>query len=155
MRAAAALDTATVPALPTDGSVTGAMLGQAVYAAGGAAMLYIGGGIARPYTGRIAVLTDGGTGSAAEAVAAMLQEARGAVVVGERTAGAMLSSADVMVAPGVAAPLSRDGLSHRRRPPRGRRRRGARRPRARRRPRRAAPRGRRSPARTPALIQSA
>lgn len=100
MRAAAALDTATVPALPTDGSVTGAMLGQAVYAAGGAAMLYIGGGIERPYKGRIAVLTDGGTGSAAEAVAAVLQEARGAVVVGERTAGAMLSSADVMVAPG-------------------------------------------------------
>jgi carboxyl-terminal processing protease len=100
MRAAAALDTATVPALPTDGSVTGAMLGQAVYAAGGAAMLYIGGGIARPYAGRIAVLTDANTGSAAEAVAAMLQEARGAVVVGERTAGAMLSSADVMVAPG-------------------------------------------------------
>lgn len=100
MKAAAALDTAKVPALPTDGSVTGAMLGQAVYAAGGAAMLYIGGGIARPYTGRVAVLTDGGTGSAAEAVAAVLQEARGAVVVGERTAGAMLSSAEVMVAPG-------------------------------------------------------
>ncbi|WP_420125881.1 S41 family peptidase [Longimicrobium sp.] len=100
MRAAAALDTVMVPALPTDGSVTGAMLGQAVYAAGGAAMLYIGGGLARPYTGRIAVLTDENTGSAAEAVAAMLQEARGAVVVGARTAGAMLSSADVMVAPG-------------------------------------------------------
>ncbi len=100
MRAAAALDTATVPALPTDGSVTGEMLGQAVYAAGGAAMLYIGGGIEQPYAGRIAVLTDENTGSAAEAVAAMLQEARGAVVVGERTAGAMLSSADVMVAPG-------------------------------------------------------
>jgi hypothetical protein len=100
MRAAAALDPATVPALPTDGSVIGAMLGGAVDAAGGAAMLYVGGGLARTYTGRIAVLTDGGTGSAAEAVAAILQEARGAVVVGERTAGAMLSSADVMVAPG-------------------------------------------------------
>lgn len=100
MRAAGALDTATVPALPTDGSVTGAMLGQAVDAAGGAAMLYIGGGIARPYTGRIAVLADGGTGSAAEAVAAVLQEARGAIVVGERTAGAMLSSAEATVAPG-------------------------------------------------------
>ncbi|MBW3655391.1 MAG: S41 family peptidase [Gemmatimonadetes bacterium] len=100
MRTAAALDTATVPALPTDGSVTGDMLGGAVHAAGGAAMLYVGGGLARTYTGRVAVLTDENTGSAAEAVAAMLQEARGAVVVGERTAGAMLSSADVMVAPG-------------------------------------------------------
>lgn len=100
MRAAAALDPATVPGLPTDGSVTGAMLGRAVYAAGGAAMLYVGGGIARPYAGRVAILTDGNTGSAAEAVAAILKESRGAVSVGERTAGAMLSSADVIVAPG-------------------------------------------------------
>lgn len=100
MPAAAALDTATVPALPTDGSVAGAMLEGAVEAAGGAAMLYMGGGFARPYAGRVAVLVDRETGSAAEAVAAMLQETRGAVVVGERTAGAMLSSADVVVAPG-------------------------------------------------------
>jgi hypothetical protein len=100
MRTAGALDTARVPALPTDGSVPGEKLAEAVAAAGGAAMLYIGGGLARPYTGRVAVLTDRGTGSAAEAVAAVLQEARGAIVVGERTAGAMLSSADVMVAPG-------------------------------------------------------
>jgi C-terminal processing protease CtpA/Prc len=100
MRAAVALDTATVPALPTDGSVTGAMLAGAVDAAGGAAMLYVGGGLARPYTGRVAVLTDRETGSAAEAVAAILRETRGAVTVGERTAGAMLSSVDVMVAPG-------------------------------------------------------
>ena len=98
MRTAAALDTAAVPALPAD--LPGAMLTDAVDAAGGAAMLYVGGGLARPYAGRIAILTDGETGSAAEAVAAMLQETRGAVVVGERTAGAMLSSADVMVAPG-------------------------------------------------------
>ncbi|HYW14095.1 MAG TPA: S41 family peptidase [Longimicrobium sp.] len=100
MRTAAALDPATIPALPADGSVTGAMLADAVDAAGGAAMLYVGGGLARPYTGRIAILTDTNTGSAAEAVAAMLQETRGAVVIGEPTAGAMLSSADVMVAPG-------------------------------------------------------
>lgn len=98
MRTAAALDAATVPALPAD--LPGAMLTDAVEAAGGAAMLQMGGGLARPYAGRIAVLTDTNTGSAAEAVAAMLQETRGAVVVGERTAGAMLSSADVMVAPG-------------------------------------------------------
>lgn len=100
MRTAGALDAARVPALPTDGSVPGERLAQAVAAAGGAAMLYIGGGLERPYAGRVAVLTDKGTGSAAEAVAAVLQEARGAVIVGERTAGAMLSSADVMVAPG-------------------------------------------------------
>ncbi|MBB4638138.1 S41 family peptidase [Longimicrobium terrae] len=100
MRTAAALDAATVPVLPSDGSVTGAMLAGAVDDAGGAAMLYMGGGLARTYTGRIAILTDGNTGSAAEAVAAILKETRGAVTVGERTAGAMLSSADVMVAPG-------------------------------------------------------
>jgi carboxyl-terminal processing protease len=98
MRTAGALDPATVPALPAD--LPGAMLTDAVEAAGGAAMLYMGGGIARTYTGRIAILTDAETGSAAEAVAAMLRETRGAVTVGERTAGAMLSSADVMVAPG-------------------------------------------------------
>jgi carboxyl-terminal processing protease len=98
LRTAGALDTATVPALPAD--LPGAMLTDAVDAAGGAAMLYMGGGLARTYAGRIAVLTDTNTGSAAEAVAAMLQETRGAVAVGERTAGAMLSSADVMVAPG-------------------------------------------------------
>lgn len=100
MRTAAALDPATIPGLPTDGSVTGAMLTGAVNAAGGAAMLYVGGGLARPYTGRVAILTDGNTGSAAEAVAAILRETRGAVTVGERTAGAMLSAADVQVAPG-------------------------------------------------------
>jgi hypothetical protein len=100
MRTAGALDAATVPGLPSDGSVTGARLTSAVHAAGGAAMLYVGGGLARPYTGRVAILTDGNTGSAAEAVAAILRESRGAVTVGERTAGAMLSSADVMVAPG-------------------------------------------------------
>ncbi|HEX8322094.1 S41 family peptidase [Longimicrobium sp.] len=100
MRSAAALDPATIPPLPSDGSVSGAMLTGAVDAAGGAAMLYIGGGIARPYTGRIAILTDQNTGSAAEAVAAILKESRGAVTIGERTAGAMLSAADVMVAPG-------------------------------------------------------
>lgn len=100
IRTAGPLDTATVPALPTDGSVTGAMLTDAVDAAGGAAMLYVGGGVARPYTGRVAILIDGNTGSAAEAVAAMLRETRGAVTVGARTEGAMLSSADVMVAPG-------------------------------------------------------
>lgn len=98
MRTAGALDPATVPALPA--GLPGAMLADAVEAAGGAAMLYMGGGLARPYTGRVALLTDENTGSAAEAVAAMLQETRGAVVVGARTAGAMLSSADVMVAPG-------------------------------------------------------
>lgn len=100
MRTAAALDPATVPALPRDGSVTGAMLGEAVDAAGGAAMLYVGGGFAQPYTGRVAILTDNDTGSAAEAVTAILRETRGAITVGARTAGAMLSSADVTVAPG-------------------------------------------------------
>ncbi|HEX6037684.1 S41 family peptidase [Longimicrobium sp.] len=98
MRTAAALDPATVPTLPAD--LPGALLADAVEAAGGAGMLSMGGGLARTYTGRVAILIDGNTGSAAEATAAMLRETRGAVTVGARTEGAMLSSADVMVAPG-------------------------------------------------------
>ncbi|HEX8390787.1 MAG TPA: S41 family peptidase [Longimicrobium sp.] len=98
LRTAAALDPATVPALPAD--LPGALLADSVEAAGGAGMLMMGGGLARTYGGRIAILIDGNTGSAAEATAAMLRETRGAVTVGARTEGAMLSAADVMVAPG-------------------------------------------------------
>lgn len=98
LRSAQALDAATVP--PLDASVGGGGLTGAVEAAGGAAMVYVGGGAASPYTGRVAILTDRRTGSAAEAVAAALKEARGAITVGERTAGAMLSSTEVGIAPG-------------------------------------------------------
>jgi carboxyl-terminal processing protease len=47
---------------------------------------------AQPYTGRVAVLIDGGSGSATEIFAAGLQELRRAVIVGERSAGAVLPS---------------------------------------------------------------
>jgi|RhiMethySRZTD1v2_1073278.scaffolds.fasta_scaffold64968_4 carboxyl-terminal processing protease len=46
----------------------------------------------QPYTGPVAVLIDGGSGSATEIFAAGLQELRRAVIVGERSAGAVLPS---------------------------------------------------------------
>lgn len=98
LRTAQALDTATVP--PLTASVGADGLTGAVEAAGGAAMVYVGGGGASAYAGKIAILTDRRTGSAAEAVAAALREVRGAVTVGERTAGAMLSSTEVGIAQG-------------------------------------------------------
>lgn len=45
-----------------------------------------------PFTGRIAVLTNRGSGSASEIAAASLQEQVKAIVVGQRTAGAVLAS---------------------------------------------------------------
>jgi carboxyl-terminal processing protease len=47
---------------------------------------------AQPYTGPVAVLIDGGSGSTTEIFAAGLQELRRAVIVGERSAGAVLPS---------------------------------------------------------------
>jgi carboxyl-terminal processing protease len=47
---------------------------------------------ARPYTGPVAVLIDGGSGSTTEIFTAGLQELRRAVIVGERSAGAVLPS---------------------------------------------------------------
>jgi len=46
----------------------------------------------QPYIGPVAVLIDGGSGSATEIFAAGLQELRRAVIVGERSAGAVLPS---------------------------------------------------------------
>lgn len=46
----------------------------------------------RPYTGPVALLVDGGSGSTTEIFAAGLQELRRAVIVGERSAGAVLPS---------------------------------------------------------------
>lgn len=45
-----------------------------------------------PFAGRIAVLIDGGTGSAAEMLAAALKEKRNAAIVGTKSAGAVLAS---------------------------------------------------------------
>ncbi|HEX8395766.1 MAG TPA: S41 family peptidase [Longimicrobium sp.] len=98
MRAAGALDPATVRPLST--STTGATLRASVDAGGGAGMVYVGGGMGSPFAGRIAILTDGRTGSAAEAFGAALREVRGAMVVGERSAGAMLSAEEMAIAPG-------------------------------------------------------
>jgi carboxyl-terminal processing protease len=44
------------------------------------------------YTGRVAVLINGGTGSASEMMAAALREHRGARVIGTKSAGAVLAS---------------------------------------------------------------
>jgi Peptidase family S41/Tricorn protease C1 domain len=98
LRTAQALDAATVP--PLSAAVGADGLLRAVDAAGGAAMVYVGGGGAAVYAGRVAILTDRRTGSAAEAVAAALREVRGAVTVGDRTAGAMLSATSVGIAQG-------------------------------------------------------
>jgi carboxyl-terminal processing protease len=46
----------------------------------------------RPYTGPVVILIDGGSGSTTEIFAAGLQELRRAVIVGERSAGAVLPS---------------------------------------------------------------
>lgn len=45
-----------------------------------------------PFSGRISVLIDGGTGSASEIMAAALRDQRGAVLIGQRSAGAVLAS---------------------------------------------------------------
>jgi hypothetical protein len=97
-RSAQALEPATVPPMSAGGAPS--QLIGVVDSAGGAAMVHLGGGITSPYTGRIAILTDRQTRSVAEVVTAALKEIRGAVVVGERTAGAMLSASQVMIAPG-------------------------------------------------------
>jgi len=52
------------------------------------------------------VLIDGRTANAAEPVAYLLQQQRQAVVLGERTAGAMLSSATLPLAGGLALSLA-------------------------------------------------
>jgi carboxyl-terminal processing protease len=50
-----------------------------------------------PYTGKIAVLIDGGTGSASEMMAAALKENRDALIVGNKSAGAVLASVMVPI----------------------------------------------------------
>lgn len=55
---------------------------------------------AQPYPGPVAVLVDGGSGSTTEIFAAGLQELRRAVIVGERSAGAVLPSAMVKLPTG-------------------------------------------------------
>ena len=47
-----------------------------------------------PFTGPLAILTDEGTASASEMLAAGLQEAKRAIVVGDTTLGAVLPSRD-------------------------------------------------------------
>jgi len=47
----------------------------------------------KPFTGKVVVLTDEGTASTSEILAAGLQEARRAVIVGDTTLGAALPSA--------------------------------------------------------------
>ena len=63
----------------------------------GAVTLVAGGHVAQPYQGRVAILIDGGSGSTTEAFVAVLQELHLASLVGQRTAGAMLSSAELQL----------------------------------------------------------
>ncbi len=53
-----------------------------------------------PFSGRVAVLVDGGTGSASEMLAAALREHRASVLVGSKSAGAVLASVMMPVKPG-------------------------------------------------------
>jgi carboxyl-terminal processing protease len=69
------------------------------------------------YRGRVAVLVDGGTGSAAEIFAAVLQDHGRATVVGRRTAGAVLASWFYRLPDGGELQLSREDYTA----PKGRR----------------------------------
>jgi hypothetical protein len=85
------IDAAAVPhRLPRHLSAEGDFADQ-LDAEGGAVMIVAGGGRRNAYSGRVVVLIDGSTHSAAEAVAASLRESGRATLVGDRTAGAMLS----------------------------------------------------------------
>jgi hypothetical protein len=66
----------------------------------GAVMIETGGRAMRPYAGRVVLLVDERCGSTTEALAAVLQELHRVTVVGHRTAGAMLSSAEFPVVGG-------------------------------------------------------
>ena len=68
------------------------------------------GGRAAPAANDLAVLVDGSSRSAAELTPAALQQARRAVVVGERTAGAVLISQDTNLPDGGRLSLSRADL---------------------------------------------
>ena len=73
------------------------------------------------YAGRLAVLVDAGTGSAAEIFAAVMQDQERAVVVGRRTAGAVLASTFHRLPDGGRLQLSREDYLA----PKGRRLEGA------------------------------
>jgi hypothetical protein len=66
----------------------------------GALTIETGGRVTRPYAGRVVLLVDEGCGSTTEALAAVLQELHRATLVGHRTAGAMLSSAEIPIVGG-------------------------------------------------------
>ena len=65
-------------------------------------------GSVAPYTGRIAVLVNGRSGSASEITAAVLREKRDAILVGRKSAGAVLVSTFMRVDGGfeVQIPIS-------------------------------------------------
>lgn len=60
----------------------------------GAVMLVTGGRVAKPYSGRIVVLTDGNSASASEGFISAIKETGAAKLIGRRTEGALLSSRD-------------------------------------------------------------
>ncbi|MCE7973391.1 MAG: PDZ domain-containing protein [Leptolyngbya sp. PLA1] len=58
-----------------------------------------------PYPGRVAVLIDGGSASASEVTSSALRELRGSLIVGTRSAGALLVSTYVELPAGFAAQI--------------------------------------------------
>jgi hypothetical protein len=66
----------------------------------GAVTIETGGRVARPYLGRVVLLIDERSGSTTEALAAVMQELHRATLVGHRTAGGMLSSAEIPIVGG-------------------------------------------------------
>jgi len=66
----------------------------------GAVMLVSGGRVARPYSGKIVVLTDGNSASASEGFISAIKETGVAKLIGRRTEGALLSSRDFEIVGG-------------------------------------------------------
>jgi hypothetical protein len=99
------LATASLPRLTIGDSVRASNFFALIDKLGGAAVYVTKAGGASAYTGPLAVLIDRATASTAEGMAVGLQESGRAVLIGERTAGAMLAAASRPVGQGWALTL--------------------------------------------------
>jgi hypothetical protein len=90
----------SLPRLSIGDTITARRFFTAVDRLGGAAVYVTRPGGAAAYERPVAVLIDGGTASTAEGVAVGLRDANRALLVGARTAGALLAAEHIDVAPG-------------------------------------------------------